>query len=468
MSQIATFVFVVGILGLFLLDRDSTARTSKLLWIPVIWLLIAGSRPVSAWLGMAPLKSPEQYLEGSPFDRVIFIVLIAVALLGLWARRKSVLELLKENGIIVAFLLYCAISISWSDYPDVAFKRWIKALGDFVMVLVVLTDPNRLGAIKRLFARVGFLLLPLSILLIKYYPDLGRLYSPWEGTAFYIGVATDKNMLGKTCLIFGLAAAWRLIQTASGSRRKRTLVAHGIIVLMTLWLLKICNSLTSLACFILASALILALSFFKITRKQFVVNTLVAAMIVVCFAVLFLGVGGGVVESMGRDSTLTGRTELWKELIGMNANPMLGTGFESFWLGERLQKLWELHWWHPNEAHNGYLEVYLNLGFIGVAMLAAMIVKGYRNVRNQLNRDPETGRLLIAYFVVGLTYNFTEAAIRTTDPMWITFLLAIVAVPMACLPEETETRSAQSSLLSHAVVTHMPLSPRRFHRTDPS
>jgi exopolysaccharide production protein ExoQ len=171
---------------------------------------------------------------------------------------------------------------------------------------------------------------------------------------------------------------------------------------------------------------------------------------------------------MGRDSTLTGRTELWKELIGMNANPMLGTGFESFWLGERLQKLWELHWWHPNEAHNGYLEVYLNLGFIGVAMLAAMIVKGYRNVRNQLNRDPETGRLLIAYFVVGLTYNFTEAAIRTTDPMWITFLLAIVAVPMACLPEETETRSAQSSLLSHAVATHMPLSPRRFHRTDPS
>ncbi len=49
-SVIATVFFAVGILGLFALDRDRNARTSKALWLPVIWMSLAGSRMVSQWL----------------------------------------------------------------------------------------------------------------------------------------------------------------------------------------------------------------------------------------------------------------------------------------------------------------------------------------------------------------------------------------------------------------------------------
>ena len=66
------------------------------------------------------------------------------------------------------------VSLLWSDFPDVAFKRWTKALGDLVMVLVVLSDREPISAVKRLFSRTEFLLIPLSVLLIKYYPTLGR------------------------------------------------------------------------------------------------------------------------------------------------------------------------------------------------------------------------------------------------------------------------------------------------------
>jgi hypothetical protein len=51
----ALFLFAVGIAGLFYLDRDNSIRTSKALWLPVIWLWIVGSRPVSAWLGLSPV-----------------------------------------------------------------------------------------------------------------------------------------------------------------------------------------------------------------------------------------------------------------------------------------------------------------------------------------------------------------------------------------------------------------------------
>ena len=75
------------------------------------------------------------------------------------------------NAPILLFFSYCAVSILWSDYPDVALRRWIKALGDLVMVMIILTDPEPLAALKRFLARTGFLLVPVSVLLIKYYPD---------------------------------------------------------------------------------------------------------------------------------------------------------------------------------------------------------------------------------------------------------------------------------------------------------
>ena len=81
---------------------------------------------------------------------------------------------------------------------------------------------------------------------------------------------------------------------------------------------------------------------------------------------LFFDTGGGAVEALGRNSTLTGRTEIWKLVLGMANNPIFGAGYESFWLGERLQKLWHYYWFPINEAHNGYIEIYLNLGWIGV------------------------------------------------------------------------------------------------------
>src|SRR5438094_10097118 len=100
----ATVVFAVGMLGLFALDRDRKARTSKALWIPVVWLSISGSRTVSEWLGTmgfasgTALNSPDQLLDGSALDRNIWMGLIAVARLVLLGRRKQVRRRLGANG----------------------------------------------------------------------------------------------------------------------------------------------------------------------------------------------------------------------------------------------------------------------------------------------------------------------------------------------------------------------------------
>jgi O-antigen ligase len=148
-----------------------------------------------------------------------------------------------------------------------------------------------------------------------------------------------------------------------------------------------------------------------------------------------MGLGAGLLKIMGRDPTLTDRTQIWDLLLALTTNTWFGTwfgtGFENFWLGPRLDKIWSMYRWGPAQAHNGYIEIFLNLGWIGIALLAVILLIGYRTVIAGLRRSPSTGSLMLAYFVVGIVYNFTEAAFfRISAPVWFALLLVITKVPI--------------------------------------
>ncbi len=124
------------------------------------------------------------------------------------AGRRKTSALLAVSGPIIIYFLYCLISVAWSPIPGPAFKRWTKAIGDLVMVLIVLTDGQPVAALRRLYSRVGFILFPVSVLLIRY-TDLGRGYTP-DGAPENTGVTTNKNTLGLIVFIVLLGALWNL------------------------------------------------------------------------------------------------------------------------------------------------------------------------------------------------------------------------------------------------------------------
>jgi len=249
----------------------------------------------------------------------------------------------------------------------------------------------------------------------------------------YTGVTEHKNSLGTICMVFGLAFLWCLLeqyQTKRKHHRLQYLLAYGIGLAMAMWLLWMSDSATSSSCFFMAAALLVVPRLPTIGRRLRVVHLMVAVFVCISLFALFFDTGGGLVESLGRNPTLTGRTAIWRQVVNLAGNSLFGAGNESFWLGDRLQKMWSDN---PgarlNEAHNGYLEVYLNLGWCGVTLLAVLIVTGYQNVIIAFRRDRHIGGLKVAYFLVAIIYSFTEAGFRMISPTWIIFLLATTAIP---------------------------------------
>src|SRR5437667_3453683 len=201
---VASFLTIAFIVFLFRRDNPEKLDVSGALWLPLLWFVITCSRGFSEWLNIfgLPVSGAMSVEEGSPLDAWFYFVLIAAGFYILNKRQVRLSEIVRNNGWLIAFLLYCFISIAWSDFPFVAFKWWIKILGDPIMVLIVLTEPDPEEALRRLMKRCAYVVVQASILLIKYYPELGRSSGPWGGVESG-GIAAGKNFLGADCLILG-------------------------------------------------------------------------------------------------------------------------------------------------------------------------------------------------------------------------------------------------------------------------
>lgn len=415
---------------LFWRESKEKVKVSNALWIPLIWFWISGSRFVSQWLTLGSNAWPFEE-DGSPIDAVVFLVLIISGLYILSRRRVSLKEFVRNNRWLAIFLLYGLIAILWSQFPFVASKRWIKVLGHPIMTLVVLTDPNPQEAVRRLLKRSAYFLIPFSVLFIKYYPQFGRGFDLWTGEATNQGVTHSKNELGYDCMISGLFFFWNLLQALKikdREARRKELLLSIVFLGMIWWLLRQSSSATSLTCMLVGVCTILVLRLPFVSKRRIGIYVVIA---VVAFAVAegLFGVYGNVVQFLGRDPTLTDRTEVWKDAMQLQPNPLLGAGFESFWLGDRLTKLWAKWWWRPIQAHNGYIETYLNLGFVGLVILTGVIIGTFWKMRNDVQKRFEFGSLRLAFLFTILVYNFTEATFKGVHIVWTLFYLFAIDYP---------------------------------------
>jgi exopolysaccharide production protein ExoQ len=397
-------------------------------WAPFWWMFFAGSRFASSWLNLrAPGGSVDAYAEGSPVDRAVFFVLIAWGAIVLLRRRINWHDLFSENKLIVAYLAYCLLSILWTDEPTILAKRWIKDLGNPVIALVLLTEQRPFDALATTAKRLGLVLLPLSVLFIRYIPELGRGYGMGGGT-MYTGAADQKNTLGLLCLLVALCSLWRFLYERA--RTDRYDLLNGAILL---WLLYMANSKTAWTCALVGTAILVtsARRGMRARPMQLLyVTAVLAALYVIADPVLDLK--EVVLRLLNRDETLTNRTELWDTVRTLQTNAIVGTGFMSFWAGDRMASVWKALGPGVNQAHNGYLEQYLNLGYVGVGFIIAIASAAIGSVRKLLRVAYSNAVLRLSFLVLALLYNYTEASFYGINCMWVLLLIASfdVSVPV--------------------------------------
>jgi exopolysaccharide production protein ExoQ len=428
-ALLLTVAFVV-----FLYKRDFREKPdiTAALWLPLIWMVIICSRQPSDWLNIFGFPSGATSLEeGSPLDASIYFALIAAGAYVLSKRQVQLSEIVRNNQWLTIFFVYCFLAIFWSDFPFVAFKRWIKVLGHPIMALIVLTEPDPIEALTRLMKRCAYVIVPVSILFIKYYPEWGRGFDSWTGEAANTGITASKNALGADCLILGFFFFWHLLQTwplGQSKARRNELFLTGGFLLAIWWLFSMAHSSTSLVSCVLGIS-VAGFIGLRFVNRRLIGTYIVCAAIACILAQLTFDVWGGLLQFLGKNETLTDRTEVWNDVLQIHINPFLGAGFESFWLGDRLKTMWEKWSWHPNQAHNGYLETYLNLGLVGVFLLVGLFIATFWKSRRELLTNFQFGRFRLGFLLAIVAYNWTEAAFKNISATWFVFYIIALDYP---------------------------------------
>jgi O-antigen ligase len=370
---------------------------------------------------------------GSPIDRDFLSLMLFVGICIVVSRRPNWNRIFRDNRWLIIFFAFMAVSILWSHYPMVSVKRWIRSSGSILMAIIVMTERSPEEALKSVLKRSTYILIPFSVLLVKYYSSIGHEYDAWSGERTWIGVTTQKNALGRLCLISLFYLFWDVFRRwRNGEIRGAKLDCYAEVLLaaMTVLLLHGSLSATSFLVSVLGIGTFIAMFVLRRRLQQMgpqldtwiIVGVILLTVAVMFFGDMLLSAGAGVV---GRDTTLTGRTDIWRLLMPKAAqNPILGQGYGSFWVKH------DLPWPWLNEGHNGYLDVVLELGGVGLVLLLGFLLSFYREARRGLSSSFWWAGFNLCFLLMAVIHNMTESSFaRSNTYLWSMMILLAVVSP---------------------------------------
>lgn len=414
---LALILFTVFFLFLLLLDRKQYPDASLALWLPTLWLLLIVAKPLAFWFG----TSGANMEEGSPLDRNFLIFLLCLGLVILKTRNVNIITPLRQNQSVILLIGFMLISITWSDMPFISFKRWFKNLLPIVMALIIASENDPRQALQSVFRRLLYIHIPLSYMLIHYFPVFGRTYGRWSGMEQWTGVCSQKNGLGNLCMFILFYFAWTFIRRWKGLDKPVVWYQKYIeifLVLLTLYLFMgprhtLTYSATAMAALTIGLVSLFGLSWLK--KYNIIIGA--NALTIVIIAIIIYGTVtpflGGLTfldpsAALNRDSELTGRNNIWEFLVPQAMQkPILGHGYGGFWTEEIKRASYA----YP--AHNGYLETLLATGFMGLLFLSIFLIDNCRKAQKKMTSDFDLGILWFSFLLAAVSRNIAESAVMS-------------------------------------------------------
>jgi exopolysaccharide production protein ExoQ len=401
---------------------SSTPKIDKCVIVP----LLACAYPViifpMLYFIFPPPATLEGILEARPENRIFWPAMAAISVV-LAVRNRSRLgrpTLPPPIICLLAYLAFAGASTQWAFRPELSFIRFLQE----VMVVTSIVLPAMLAVRTTDMMRGVFLVLAFASILNVFFV-LGNSPSAVMTSHGYPGYFTGKNLLGEFAAIAVLLALHEMLYP--GLRR-----ALGVIVVVIATsLLFLSNSKTAFA---LALFVPLLAKLTLITGKRLRISlAIVLLSIPICYLVLStvfsFNMNRGSYMLYG-DPTFSGRTIIWDFAQSEIARrPLLGWGYQSFWLvGSDAPSVVDAPGFikaMPN-AHNGYYDTMLEMGYVGYALLLIFIIATLHAIGRVADHDPARAWLLLSLALYVIIHNYFESTwMRAFDLMWVVFAIVV-------------------------------------------
>ena len=362
----------------------------------------------------------------SPLLRMVFIGIYFVTLLLLVFRWQRTLSFVTSNFWLLFLIGLAVFSISWSSIPAIAFRKVISLIGAtfFGLYLGSRYDfKQQLGVYSWTFGIALFFSYIFSIALPQYgIMNTDAIVGAWQG------IFPHKNGLGESMFVGFMTFYFSsLIEF-----KKRKKICLQILCLMSVILIYFGQSATALMSVLFIFATAQGLKRLSITSKKSVLIVLLFLIFTCLLLFLFLANFDAFLAANDKDITLSGRTTLWDTLWQfIQEKPWLGYGYGSFFSGKSRETavLWQVHNWSPVHAHNGYVQLCLNLGFVGFTVFIFGYISCLFNSLFKYLISKDIQMLWIFLFLIYTIFlNMTEVSFFSSSNIWIITLASIYSM----------------------------------------
>lgn len=308
----------------------------------------------------------------------LFLLITFCLLAVRWKRSLSVVP---RGKFLLIFVVITIISTFWSDFPKDSRDQGIRLLettlfGAYFASRYTLKEQTRMMTFMFGIAAV------LSLVYVFTMPQYGIMHK-LSLAGSWRGIFVHKNTLGRMMVI---GAMFFLVNGLSNPRKNW--ISWGFFLLAVQLILGT-NSKGALVSFLAILAISPTYRIFRWNQAISIPLYLMVLLLVGNITTWLTDNWIAALASIGKDETLNGRVPIWEIIMErIQERPWLGYGYFGFWQD------WEGKWsamifraipWHPDQAHNGFMDVVLQLGIVGgvVFMLAFLdaIIKAVNWIR---------------------------------------------------------------------------------------
>jgi len=450
----------LGFVGRILRRFEAISRRPSVTAFPLFCYLFLGSVYFLAMIQMvtdinrfpmywdsAAVENPAEKLSAELMKQKVQAVAYLLTFGIIAFRPRTTLAFFRSESTLLLLVVALALSAFGSAYPDRVAINVVHLLMGVLAAWVYFDDERRQRNIVYSACLITFLPVVFSLFAsaVLFFLHPGSSIEAILGGQRFSGLGGNPNSLGGICIVGAWATFGLMALTPPKSRRMLFLVAGLAVVLFNAWTTGSATTLSIIAAMFLMT---IGFRFYGLLGKKLRAGLILAAAVAFFGIVMLLVIQQSVdeyalaaTEAVGKDLTLTGRTDLW--MIAWEAfveRPVFGWGYDNH------QTVLEssLYGVPYNHYHNGYLDTLVS----GGVLLGAAVVISYTTFFRRylaFNRTVDTAFPLVIAVTGASIQNMTEYSLfRGTNVVWEMYFIAFLAVAVAVVKPSKRVKSSRS------------------------